>query len=231
MPLMLMPFCKYADFRGRARLAEYWLFWLFQVIVYLIMIALVFIAAGSAQTLPVLIASICVPVALFALICLLPNLAVTVRRLHDTGKSAAWLLLYVPGLVNGGMGLFEGLKAGSDYATIRSDRPLFTLLVAVCNLVMLYILRAKGTIGPNRFGEDPKQSPLDLSVFDAPEEPELRADVHMLTQAYRTPASERLTPEPISKIGTQFAKPAQRMPTRQGQMSVSGTKVSFGKRH
>ena len=32
---------------------------------------------------------------IYGLVLLLPSLAVTVRRLHDTGRSAGWLLIYV----------------------------------------------------------------------------------------------------------------------------------------
>ena len=72
---------KYATFSGRARRSEYWWFLLFIVLVYAAAIA-----ADAALGLMVLYG-----VAFFAL--LLPNLAVSVRRLHDVGRSGWWLLL------------------------------------------------------------------------------------------------------------------------------------------
>lgn len=80
---------KYATFSGRARRAEYWWFSLFAVIVY-VLAALVDSASGSQ------VAAI---VAFVALI--LPSIAVTVRRLHDTGRSGWWYLISLVPLAGG----------------------------------------------------------------------------------------------------------------------------------
>ncbi len=72
---------KYADFSGRARRTEYWMFALFNFI--FLMVALL---------LDVLLGTIAVFYALYALAMLIPSLAVGVRRLHDVGKSG-WMLL------------------------------------------------------------------------------------------------------------------------------------------
>lgn len=82
---------KYATFSGRARRSEYWWFVLFNAIVTMLALvadaALGFTDAGGAG--PVLIVAV---LALF-----LPGLAVTARRLHDTGRSGWWMLLsFVP---------------------------------------------------------------------------------------------------------------------------------------
>lgn len=78
---------QYASFRGRARRSEYWWFVLFNVIVTVVA-AVVDATAGLQQT------SGYGPVALLAtLALLLPSLAVTARRLHDTGRSGWWILL------------------------------------------------------------------------------------------------------------------------------------------
>ncbi|ANP48711.1 uncharacterized membrane protein YhaH (DUF805 family) [Streptomyces griseochromogenes] len=71
---------KYAVFSGRARRKEYWLFFLFAYITYI-----VFAGIGAAAHAVYLVA---IP----ALAFLLPGLAVTVRRLHDTGRSG-WMIL------------------------------------------------------------------------------------------------------------------------------------------
>ena len=78
---------KYATFTGRARRSEYWWFVLFYVIVSALATAIDTVA-GLPQTGgygPVTV------VATLAL--LLPSLAVTARRLHDTGRSGWWMLL------------------------------------------------------------------------------------------------------------------------------------------
>lgn len=225
MPLMFMPFKKFADFSGRARRAEYWWFYLFQIFIYLAMIGFTFLAAGNPQSVAVMLVFLIVPVALFALICLIPNLAVTVRRLHDTDKSALWLLLYAPGVINAFMGLADGLKGINDYNTIRSGNPLLTLAAAICNIVMLYLMRAKGTEGPNRFGDDPKGRSIDVSVFDAPDHtpsPEAHKPVFDFTSA--TPAANLWAkPDPVPAPMRTTAAPQTHLGTR--------APASFGKRH
>ena len=67
---------KYAVFSGRARRTEYWMFFLFNVIISLV---LGFLAAILSN--------------LYALAVLIPGLAVSVRRLHDTNRSGWWLLI------------------------------------------------------------------------------------------------------------------------------------------
>lgn len=74
---------KYADFSGRARRTEYWMFMLFYTIFYLIL-ALVGSLLGTE------ILSL-----LFSLALLVPSLSIGARRLHDTGRSGWWQLLYI----------------------------------------------------------------------------------------------------------------------------------------
>lgn len=79
---------KYAVFRGRARRSEYWFFFLFNLLFTLILTAIdVSLGFFSAEM------GIGVLSGLYALFVLVPSLAVTVRRLHDTGRSGWWLLL------------------------------------------------------------------------------------------------------------------------------------------
>ena len=81
---------RYVDFSGRARRAEYWYFALFQLLLYLPSIILIVIGeVTGSRVLP--ITGVLLGI-LFFLGLFLPSLAVTVRRLHDTGKSG-WLYL------------------------------------------------------------------------------------------------------------------------------------------
>ena len=79
---------QYADFKGRARRKEYWMFYLFYMI-YSIPIMIIDLIIGyqigSFEISPVSI--------LFSLAMFVPSLAVTVRRLHDVGKSGAMILI------------------------------------------------------------------------------------------------------------------------------------------
>ncbi len=72
---------KYAVFSGRARRSEYWWFTLFSVIV-----SIIFSIIDRAIGNPIL--GLLVSLAL-----LLPSLGVSVRRLHDTGRSGWWIFI------------------------------------------------------------------------------------------------------------------------------------------
>ena len=89
MDFMLQPLRKYADFSGRARRREYWLFALGLWIVEVILLAL---TGGFANPEHVNILS-CVVLVLLGLGLFVPSVAVGFRRLHDTNRSAWWLLI------------------------------------------------------------------------------------------------------------------------------------------
>lgn len=71
----------YADFKGRARRKEYWMFILFNFIISWVLMLL-----GGAIKLPWI-------GYLYSLAVLVPGLAVLVRRLHDTGRSGWWIFI------------------------------------------------------------------------------------------------------------------------------------------
>ena len=84
---------KYAVFSGRARRKEYWFFVLFS---FLIIFALGFLegALGIASE-----SDDSVLASLYVLAVIIPWFAVTVRRLHDTGRSGWWLLISLVPLI------------------------------------------------------------------------------------------------------------------------------------
>ncbi len=78
---------QYADFSGRARRKEYWMFTLFNVIFAVVAIGLDILIGSAIDGMvfgPFYI------VYLMAMV--IPSLAVAIRRLHDTGKSG-WMIL------------------------------------------------------------------------------------------------------------------------------------------
>ena len=83
---------KYAEFEGRTTRKEFWMFVLFHV---LIMIGLMILdnllgLADSRSGYGVL-------TGLYGLAVFIPGLAISMRRLHDIGKSGWWLLLnFIP---------------------------------------------------------------------------------------------------------------------------------------
>lgn len=77
---------QYATFSGRARRSEFWWFVLAWAIAYIVVAVVDQVVFGA------LILTL-----LFIAATIVPYLAVSVRRLHDTGRSGWWLLLnFVP---------------------------------------------------------------------------------------------------------------------------------------
>jgi len=105
---------NYAGFSGRARRKEYWLFFLFNLVVVL---GLSFVDVISGLYSKELGAGLFGGA--YSLLVLVPSVAVSVRRLHDTNRSAWWLLLAVVPLV-GPLALIviyclDGTPGGNDY--------------------------------------------------------------------------------------------------------------------
>lgn len=82
---------KYAIFSGRAQRAEYWYFALFNTIVSILIMAVDIFVIGIVLGMDSSGAGILSIV--YAIAVVLPSLAVTVRRLHDTGHSGWWFFI------------------------------------------------------------------------------------------------------------------------------------------
>ena len=83
---------QYIDFWGRARRKEYWMFTLWNVVITLFLAALAPIGMeiGSdsfVSYIPMVL------YLLYGLFILIPSFTVSVRRLHDIGKSGWWILI------------------------------------------------------------------------------------------------------------------------------------------
>lgn len=143
MHWMILPFKRYAEFSGRSRRMEYWMFALLNVIVITVLMFVTLGAGGAAGVLEAeasgdstagltaLFGGMGLLILVWVLAILIPSIAVTVRRLHDRDMSGWWYL----GAVIGGM------------------IPYLGLLVSIAFLVLMAL---PGTPGPNRFGPDPK---------------------------------------------------------------------------
>lgn len=135
---MLMPYKRYADFSGRSRRKEYWMFVLLQLIVMVVLGGLAFSGMpsvdeyGSPGEPGIMLYVAGGLLALFVLGSFIPSLACQVRRMHDQDKSGWFILLgFVP---------------------------------YIGGIIMLVFMCLDGTRGPNRFGEDPKD-PNSSDVF------------------------------------------------------------------
>lgn len=125
MRWMFMPFRRYAEFSGRSRRKEYWMFALLNAIVWTIVCMLGLWGADSRlfSSTEELMMYFLATGGIYGLVTLIPSLAVAIRRLHDSDKSGWMLLLGLIPLVGG--------------------------------LILLIFYVTEGTRGPNRFGPDP----------------------------------------------------------------------------
>jgi uncharacterized membrane protein YhaH (DUF805 family) len=122
MEWMLMPFKRYFDFEGRSRRKEYWMFTLFYVLIVLlpiVMLGIGAVASGSSDEMSPLIALGFGLIGLIALACLIPSIALQVRRFHDQDKSGWFVLLnFIPsigGLIVLVFMCLEGTRGPNQY--------------------------------------------------------------------------------------------------------------------
>lgn len=132
---MFLPFRRYFDFSGRSRRMEYWMFVLFNLFVFVAIMALDAAMGGDGKVAGDSTANAGASslLLLYPLAIAIPMLAVQVRRFHDQDKSG-WHVLLV-------------------------------LLPYVGSMVMVYFMIQKGTEGDNSYGPDPLQPDLDISAF------------------------------------------------------------------
>lgn len=87
---------NYSDFKGKASRKEYWYFRLWRFIIFAIWFIAMFLTANYTEN-DILMLIITGVYAIFWLYTLTPLLSVTVRRLHDIGKSGWWYFLaFIP---------------------------------------------------------------------------------------------------------------------------------------
>ena len=172
---------NYANFSGRAQRSEAWWFFLFEWISGYLLLFLVILPYFSRVIVWIWL--------LYLVGLIVPTWAVTVRRLHDTNRSAAWFV--VPLVVH-----FSGLSIAALFAIVvvsisgtyipadQSDRItevlqkfnvgggslifaalifwfIWTLASMAATVVQLVLLALPGTRGPNRYGSDPLQPEPD----------------------------------------------------------------------
>ena len=168
MEWMLLPLRRYAEFSGRSRRMEYWMFVLFQFLINVVLYALLFAVGGAglmlaaggsgnvgAATMGGGMIIIFALMAIVGLGLIIPSLAVGVRRLHDTNRSGWWMLAPLAGYV---VVLVGAVMQSGALAAVGS---VAAVILAIVVLVFLFL---DGTVGANRYGPDPKGR-ADASVF------------------------------------------------------------------
>ncbi len=122
----------YVDFNGRVGRAQ---FWYYVLVVFAIAIV---VYAVSALTIRLLYS-------LFALAVFLPNLGMTVRRLHDIGKQG--LLILIP--------IVPAVLAVVCIFIFWPLAMLFWLAAVACDILIIYWLAQPGQTGDNQYGPPP----------------------------------------------------------------------------
>lgn len=148
---------NYVNFSGRARRAEYWYFILFSLIFMF--------AAGVIDALLFGYTGKRVFFTIFAFFLFLPQLAVMVRRLHDTGRSGKLLLWYYLVAITWAVVLVvsSAVALGGLVSAPISEMPMGVLallgggglVVFVWEIFFLVWFCTKGTTGDNKYGPDP----------------------------------------------------------------------------
>ncbi len=141
---------KYADFKGRARRSEFWWFQLFNVLV-----GVFTFGYGSALT-------------------VIPTMAVTVRRLHDSDRSGWWYFAYLipvvlvsaflfliePGYYAGTYSIFGTPLYDMTESKLTAIKMFSLVIIGLMSLVLVIFLCADSDLEANKYGISSKhQSP------------------------------------------------------------------------
>jgi uncharacterized membrane protein YhaH (DUF805 family) len=153
---------SYATFSGRARRSEYWWFYLFTLLVG-VATSLIDALLNAAFNNEIGIAGVITSLAL-----LLPTLAVTSRRLHDTGRTGWWMLLpaipLVATIVVAIAALFSVLfsadAGGTPAPALIALLVACVLLTLTAGIVLTVFLCLNSSPGPNKYGPSPKPAML-----------------------------------------------------------------------
>jgi len=143
------PLEKYADFSGRAPRAEYWWYTL-----ALIIAAVIANIIDSLLGMRTMVAGMYGPVTLLLVLAtILPGLAVTARRLHDTGRSGWWMLIaIVPYCL---MGVMAGMASASGSMADVEYLGAVTIVALIGGVVLLIFTVLPSKPGDNRYGPNP----------------------------------------------------------------------------
>jgi uncharacterized membrane protein YhaH (DUF805 family) len=149
----LMAFKKYATFKGRARRKEFWMFYLFNTIFSFGALSLDSIlgftfAGGRSNFIQIL----------YGVAVIFPGMALTVRRLHDVGKSG-WYLFYIS--VAAGFVLFIGIRLHaflSNTNYLHWGKAVLWGPIIIIGIYYLKLLCSDGTSGENQYGPNPKEN-------------------------------------------------------------------------
>lgn len=171
MKWIVLPLRRYAQFSGRSRRTEFWAFFLANLVLWIVVIAL-FVGSimrlqssglSEQQMIPAVIGS-GIWIGLFGLVYLaliLPWMALFVRRLHDIDFSGHWIWIMIGPWLTAVV-----LTMGAGAAAVSGKMNAIILVSGAANvlnlvsllgwLILMILALLTGTRGPNRFGDDPR---------------------------------------------------------------------------
>ncbi|MDR0725083.1 MAG: DUF805 domain-containing protein [Prevotellaceae bacterium] len=184
---------QYADFNGRARRKEFWMFYLFNLICYIVTNVLDIVLFGN----------IFVITCLYLLASFIPSLAVAIRRIHDSGASGCWILIFwspiitiiwspIIAIISVVVFIFLYLLAALIPrlgVTVRgihdlsaNDWIILICAILICTILshdaispiglrisvfwLLLFFIAEGDHGDNRYGKNPKEKVIPMKYGD-----------------------------------------------------------------
>jgi uncharacterized membrane protein YhaH (DUF805 family) len=154
-------FENYANFKGRARRSEYWYFILanliFSILTMIIdeMLHLKFGPSNSG-----------ILNSVYGILLFIPGLAVSVRRLHDIGKSGWLLLISYAVMIIAVVGLFvTSMSAimGGGLPTLGAGFIVAILIILAVAIWLLILFCKEGDQGTNKYGADPKANAEEIN--------------------------------------------------------------------
>jgi len=131
---------KYAVFKGRASRKEFWLFILFYIIFGFVASVIDRLIGFTPYRSDMMYGmNFGIVYMLYFLATIVPFIAVTIRRLHDTNRSGFWIVLYF-------------------LSMILPVVPIIGFILGLIALIYLLVLLClEGTPGPNNYGPDPRE--------------------------------------------------------------------------
>lgn len=176
MEWMLLPLKRYAEFSGRSRRMEFWMFTLGVVLLYIAFMVVAMVIGVGAVSMAAsggggaavggmagMFASMGILALLLGVIwlgLLIPTVAVSIRRLHDTDRSGFWLWLYIgPYIVSAVLNVMAISSNNSGLATVAG---IISLVGMIGGIVLLVFYCLPGTPGANKYGPDPMGGAANL---------------------------------------------------------------------
>ena len=156
---------KYAEFSGRARRKEYWMFYLINSII-VILFSFLGNFIGMVGLFKVLINS-------YFIATMIPSLAVSVRRLHDTGRSGWWVLTaWLPAGIWFALAIYMAIL-GQSISSFMGLTWIFIIIALIISLIAPIIffkfMIEDSSPGDNQYGPNPKEEQSEITR-EIPEE-------------------------------------------------------------